>query len=72
MSDEQPFRLGERVRTLYTVGSIAPSTRGTIAYAFLGARLYQVSFDGYASPQLAWQHNLALDAPEPTSTSDAA
>jgi len=63
MSDEQPFRPGDRVRTIYPVAGLAPGTRGTIAYTFLLAPLYRVCFDGDAIPRMVAHHNLAPDLP---------
>jgi hypothetical protein len=70
MSEENHFCPGDRVRTMYAVGSIAPGTRGTVAYTFLLAPLYQVCFDDNAIPQLVAQYKLVPDLPEPARAAD--
>jgi hypothetical protein len=71
MSDEHYFCPGDRVRAMHAVGSIVPGTRGTVAYTFLLAPLYQVCFDGDEIPYLVAHEKLAPDLPDSTSASDA-
>ena len=61
MSDEHYFSPGDRVRTIYGVGMIAPGTRGTVMYTFLLAPLYKVCFDGDEIPCLVAHHKLVPD-----------
>jgi len=71
MSEGQPFCRGDRVRTLHPVGSFPAGTRGTVAYAFLLAPLYQVCFDDDEIPCLVAHEKLAPDQPDAIGRSDA-
>jgi len=68
--NEQRFSTGDRVRTMRAVGTFPAGTRGTVAYTFLLAPIYQVCFDGETIPQLVMHEKLAPDLPESTSGTD--
>jgi len=60
------FRSGDRVRTLRPIDFFRANQCGTILWAFFGAELYDVLFDGQTEPRIVVAENLIQETPQLT------